>query len=410
MSLSHRVARMTGRDPSEPNRTSTPLELLFDLTFVVAFSQISSQTAHYLDIGDVETAIKGFSFTIFGATWAWISYSWLASAYDNDDIVFRMGTLVEMMGVLVFALGVPRGFESIAQGVSLDNGVVVAGYVVMRIAAVALWLRAARHDPIHRKTALTYAITISIAQVFWVILFSFKLPINTTFTIAALLIVFELAGPVLAELRFGRTPWHGHHIAERYGLLTIITLGEVVLGTILAISAVVQVEKWSMQAVLVAIGGTTLVFGLWWVYFTMPSGRILHRYRERGFVWGYGHMILFGSLVGVGTGLHVAAQVISMQATVTPQFALICVAIPVLFYEVILIALYTYLVKEFDPFHIWLFVGAVATLVLAVTASGAGVSIGASLLIVAASPLVIVVGYETVGYRHQEAALERDGV
>jgi len=126
MSLSHRIVRMTGRDPAEPNRTSTPLELLFDLTFVVAFSQISSQTAHYLDIGDVETAIKGFSFTIFGATWAWINYSWLASAYDNDDIFFRMGTLVEMMGVLVFALGVPRGFESIAQGVSLDNGVVVA--------------------------------------------------------------------------------------------------------------------------------------------------------------------------------------------------------------------------------------------------------------------------------------------
>jgi hypothetical protein len=106
----------------------------------------------------------------------------------------------------------------------------------------------------------------------------------------------------------------------------------------------------------------------------------------------------------------VAAQVISMQATVTPQFALICLAIPVLTYEIILFALYTYLVKEFDPFHIWLFVGAVATLVLAVTASGAGLSIGGSLLIVAASPLVIVVGYETVGYRHQAAVLERDGV
>ena len=67
------------------------------------------------------------------------------------------------------------------------------------------------------------------------------------FAIAVVLMLFEIAGPLFAELRFGRTPWHGHHIAERYALLTIITLGEVVLGTILAISAVVQIEEWTSR-------------------------------------------------------------------------------------------------------------------------------------------------------------------
>ena len=235
MTLSHHLGRMTGRDPHEAHRASTPLELLFDLTFVVAFSQISSEAAHFLEIGDMATALTGFLFCTFAVTWAWINYSWLASAYDNDDIFFRLATMVEMIGVIIVALGVPPIFESLAEGETLDNGVLVAGYVIMRIAAVALWLRAAKNDPVHRKTALAYAINISIAQVFWVVLIAVNLPIGPAFAIGGVLILFELAGPVYAELKYGRTPWHGHHIAERYGLLTIITLGEVVLGTILGV-------------------------------------------------------------------------------------------------------------------------------------------------------------------------------
>ncbi|MDQ7993738.1 MAG: low temperature requirement protein A, partial [Propionicimonas sp.] len=264
MSLSHHLGRMTGRDPLQRHRAATPLELLFDLTFVVAFSQISSQAAHYLEGGDVRTALGGFAFSGFAVIWAWINYSWLASAYDNDDILFRLATLVEMVGVLVVALGVPPVFHSIAAGHHLDNTVMVSGYVVMRVAAIALWLRAARHDPERRRTCLAYARNIGIAQLGWVALIFLSLPISTTFAVAIVLILFELAGPVYAETRHGRTPWHAHHIAERYGLLVIITLGEIVLGTILAISAVVEVEGWSTEAILVAAGGTTLVFGLWW--------------------------------------------------------------------------------------------------------------------------------------------------
>ncbi len=101
---------------------------------------------------------------------------------------------------------------------------------------------------------------------------------------------------------------------------------------------------------------------------------------------------------------------ISHEAHVDATFALMSVAVPVLVFEVVLFSLYTFLVKEFDPFHVWLFVAGVAVLVLSVVAVQAGLSIGGSLLIVAASPLVIVVGYETVGYRHQAAVLERNGV
>lgn len=408
MSLSHRLGRMVGRDPNERHRASTPLELLFDLTFVVAFSQISSQAAHYLELGDFTPALAGFAFGVFAASWAWINYSWLASAYDNDDVFFRIATLVEMIGVLVLALGIPPVFASLAQGAHIDNAVMVAGYVIMRIAAIALWLRAAKHDPTRRSTARAYATNIAIAQVGWVALIFLDLPTTAAFAAALVLVLVELTGPLIAERKYVPTPWHPHHIAERYGLLVIITLGEIVLGTILAISAVVETQGWTMEAALVAFGGTTLVFALWWVYFTMPSGALLARHRDRGFGWGYGHIVLFASLIAVGAGLHVAAQVISHEADVDATFALICVALPVLVFEVMVFTLYAVLARQFDPWHLTLLGIGALILAVGVAAVALGGSIGVALLIVAASPASIVVGYETVGYRRQSELLARE--
>lgn len=407
MSLSHRLTRMTGRDPAEHHRSATPLELLFDLTFVVAFSQISTQSAHALELGHLSTALTGFVFTTFAVSWAWINYSWLASAYDNEDIFFRIATLVVMVGVLVVALGIPPLFHSLETGVHLDNTVLVAGYVVMRVATIAIWLRAARHDPDHRRTCLAYAMNIAIAQVGWVALIFLNLPIDTTFAIVGCLILFELAGPLFAELKYGRTPWHPHHIAERYGLLVIITLGEVVLGTILAISAVVEDGEWTVEAALIAFGGTALAFAMWWVYFVIEPGPVLARHPVRAFPWGYGHIFLFGSVVGVGAGLHVAAQVISGDAQVDTMFAVLTVAIPVLVFEFMVFALYAILLMQFDPFHLWLFLASVAVLAVAVLAVALGASLGVALIIIACSPAVIIVGYETVGWRHGDEMLGR---
>ena len=399
---------MTGRDPAETHRASTPLELLFDLTFVVAFSQISSQTAHALELGHLSSGVIAFAFTTFAVSWAWINYSWLASAYDNDDIFFRVATLVIMIGVLVVALGVPAVFGSLEEGQHLDNTVLVAGYVIMRISTVALWLRAAKHDPARRRTCLAYAANVSIAQVGWVALIFLNLPIAATSAVVLLLILFELAGPLFAELKYGRTPWHPHHIAERYGLLVIITLGEVILGTILAISAVVEEGGWTLEAGLIAFGGTALAFGMWWVYFTVPPGPVLARHPLRGFPWGYGHIFLFASVIAVGSGLHIAAQAIAGHGA-DDLFAAVVVAVPVLAFELLVFVLYGLLVMEFDALHLWLLLGSAAVLAIAVLAVGLGASLGAALVIIACSPAVIVVGYETVGHRREAAALERQG-
>lgn len=107
---------MSGRDPQEPHRVATPLELLFDLTFVIAFGVAASQLAHTLASGHVGAGLAGFSVATFAVSWAWIKLSWFASAYDTDDWVYRLTTMLQMVGVLVLALGIPQVFTSIVSG------------------------------------------------------------------------------------------------------------------------------------------------------------------------------------------------------------------------------------------------------------------------------------------------------
>lgn len=407
MTVNHLFTRMTGRDPQEAHRAATPLELLFDLVFVVAFSQIGTQMAHYLEVGHTGTAVLGWWFAIFAATWAWINYSWLASAYDTDDIYFRVATMVVMIGVLIVALGVPAVFHSIDEGQILDNSVMVAGYVIMRVATVALWLRVARDDVKRRRTALAYAGNIAIAQVGWVALIFLSLPIGITLVFTTILVLFELAGPLFAELRFGRTPWHPHHIAERYGLLLVITLGEVILGTILAISAVVEEQGWTFETALIAFGGVALTFAMWWMYFAIPWGAVLKAHPGRAWAWGYLQILMFGSVVAVGAGLHVAAYVISHEAHVDLVYAALSIAIPVLAFETMLFVLYSLLVMQVDLFHVWLYLGVIAFLAAGMAAVALGASLGFGILLIACSPVVVVVGYETVGWRHGQEMVAR---
>jgi low temperature requirement protein LtrA len=344
---------------------------------------------------------------MFAICWAWINFSWFASAYDTDDWFYRVTTMVQMVGVVILALGLPEMFASVDAGGEFDVGVLVAGYVVMRIALVAQWLRAAAQDPARRRTALVYAAFVTAAQVGWVLLAFARPSFETVLLVAPLLYVVELGGPVLAEVRLGGTPWNAGHIAERYGLLTIIALGEVLFGTVTSVAALVEKQGWSIQAALVALAGVGLTFGLWWTYFIIPSSQILRRHRRRAVAWGYSHILLFASIAATGAGLHVVAYEIEGVGELGVAGAVASVAVPVLVFSVVLFLLYTYLVHEGDPFHIGLFVGTVVALVASVWLAAAGAPIGVSLIVIALSPAVVVVGYETIGHRHQAAALAR---
>ena len=396
---------MGGRDPHEAHRVATPLELLFDLTFATSFSLAAAQLAHALAEGHYAAAFLGFGFASFAICWAWINFSWFSSAYDTDDWMFRVATMVQMIGVLVLAIGLPRMFASVERGERLDNSVMVLGYVIMRVALVFQWLRAANQDPARRRACLTYAIAISIAQAGWVAQIVVAFPTAVTVVLGGILLLIELAGPILAERKDGGTPWHAHHIAERHSLFAIIALGEGVVGTVAALSAVVEQQGWTIDAALVGIAGTGLTFGIWWIYDLVPSAHILYRHRNRAFVWGYGQMAIVTSIVATGAGLHVAAYFIEHEAHISSLATVLSVAVPVCVFLGLIYALYYYLVRHFDPFHVWLLIATAAVVGVAVIVALSGINMAGCLVILMLAPFVTVVGYEVLGYRHQAEAL-----
>lgn len=411
--LHHRNRPMTGRDPHEPARTATPLELLFDLAFVVGFGVAGEQGAHLLAEGHVAAGVIGFAFSMFAICWAWINFTWFASAFDTDDWFYRVTTMVQMVGVVVLALGLPEMFGSLVHGDRVHNEVMVAGYVIMRLAMLVQWLRAARQAPEYRATCMAYVRTLVITQIGWLVLAVAPVSVPVFFVGGLLLGAAEMAGPWIAErLRTEgpgqrSTPWHAHHMAERYGLLAIITLGEGVIGTVASLSAVVQESGWTLDAALVALAGTGLTFGLWWTYYLTPDAEMLHRHRERSFVWGYGNIVVFAALAGVGAGLHVAAYYLEEHSHVGAVGTVLAVAVPVLVFIVADYVQFGLLTRSFEAMHIGLVLGAAAVLAAAVATAAAGLPMSWSLVLVMLAPVVLVVGYETRGHRHVARLLEQ---
>ncbi len=97
--------------------------------------------------GAAAPAFGAYLFAIFGVSWAWMNFTWFSSAYGNDDALFRVATIVQMVGAVIFVFGLPVSFESAVHGESPNNALLVIGYIVMRVPLIVLWLRAAREDP-----------------------------------------------------------------------------------------------------------------------------------------------------------------------------------------------------------------------------------------------------------------------
>jgi low temperature requirement protein LtrA len=312
---------MTARDRHEEHRAATPLELLFDLCFVVAVAQAAASLHHAVEAGHSLHGIGAFIPVFFAIWWAWMNFTWFASAYDNDDVPFRLLALLQITGVLMIAAGVPRAFDR------LDYSVVTAGYAVMRIGLVACWLRAARgdDDAARRRTARRYAAGITLCEVGWITLA--LLP--TTWWIWGFVVMcpMELAVPVWAE-RVAATPWHPHHIVERYSLMVLIVIGESVMSATVAIQIVVDAGHRTAPLVAVIAGAILVLFSAWWIYFDQPPQQVRRTGRD-AFLWGYGHYFVFASLAATGAGLAAATDIIVGRAHTPAWIAGAAVAIPV---------------------------------------------------------------------------------
>jgi low temperature requirement protein LtrA len=316
---------MSGRDPTEAHRAATPLELLFDLCFVVAVAQASIALHHQLVDGHLVEGVVYYLMVFFAIWWAWINFTWFASAYDTDDVLYRLLTFVQIAGVLVIAAGVSRAF------LGLDYVTITIGYLIMRIGLVAQWLRCAREHGARGRTALRYAVGISVLQVGWMA--RLFVPVELALVSFLPLVALEMAVPWWAE-RAGTTPWHRGHIAERFGLFTIIVLGECVLAATTSIQAAISAGGLSGSLVILALGALVLIGAMWWAYFKHNTAEEADLQHETAFLWGYGHYVVFAAVAAVGAGLNVAADLTHHEGSIGPITAALTVAVPVAIYLV----------------------------------------------------------------------------
>ena len=231
--------------------TVSPLELFFDLVFVLAFTQC---TALMADEPTWEGLAKGL--LVLGVLWwSWVGYAWVTSVVDPEDDAVRLVIFAAMAALLIVALCVPEAFG--------DSALILAcAYAVVRIAHIALFMLASRDQPNLRASVIGLSISTGIAS---------GLLLSASFADGALqgaiwvlALVLDIGLPYL----FWAEGWQlkPHHFAERHGLIVIIALGESIVAV--GVGAEHGVDGGVVAA---AIVGTAVAAALWWLYFDVVA-------------------------------------------------------------------------------------------------------------------------------------------
>ena len=292
---------------------------------VVAVAQAASGLHEALLEGHFHAGVLTYSMVFFGVWWAWVNFTWFASAYDNDDVLYRLLVLLQLTGALVFAAGIP----SFEHG---DRTVGVLGYVLMRLGPRRLVAAGRPGGSAAAAFRAKVRAGVFLVQAAWVaLLFA---PREGGFAGFWVLAACELLVPVWAE-RAAATTWHAEHIAERYGLFTLITLGESILAASLAVRSATEAGAHFTTLLPIIVGGLLIVFSFWWLYFERPGHEVLTSLKA-SFLWGYGHYFVLAAAAAVGAGLAVSVDHATRPTLVSDVAAGAAVAVPVAVYLVCL--------------------------------------------------------------------------
>lgn len=309
---------MRPRDPREAGRSASPLELFFDLVFVIAVSVASVELHHALTENHVLEGVVAYAAAFFAIWWAWMNFTWFATSFDVDDWLYRVLTFVQMGGVLTFAVGLHDFYDG-------DYALAILGYVVMRVAMVAQWTRAGHGSPELRSTAYTYAGGVATVQVLWLSLL--VVPESVRPALFVVLLLAEISVPVVAERR-GTTPWHPHHITERYGLFTLILLGESLLGSSNAIIEALEGDADLVPLIAIANLALVVTCSLWWIYFWPPHHEAIGSFGQ-SLRYGYVHYFVFAAAGALSAGIEVEIDVLTDHSKLSAVAATFTVSVPI---------------------------------------------------------------------------------
>jgi low temperature requirement protein LtrA len=277
-------------------RTSTWLELFFDLCFVVAVAALARGLHHDPNL----EGMLRFLGLFVPVWWSWMIFTWYATSFDNDDVPYRVTLFVAMLSILGLAASVGR--------IGVDPSAVVGfvlAYSLMRLLVAGLFVRAGRNVPADlRPFVAYYAAGNIIGAAIW--LSSLLVPAPFRYVVWAVGLAVELLGPILAVMTLDnpRITFHPRHIAERYGLFTLIVLGE----SVLAVASGTAGKDWAPAAVLTAVAGFVAATCIWWLYFDHVRSSGIELGPRPAFYWGYGHFAVYAGIAAFGVGVQLAIE------------------------------------------------------------------------------------------------------
>lgn len=274
------------------HRGASWLELFYDLAYVVAVAALAGRL-----LAD-PTATGALSFLGYFALiwWLWVSHTYYADRYDTDDAVYRLLAAGQMLAVVVVAASLVPGDPSSTRAFAL-------GYGAARVLLCAMYWRAWRNVPETRALVSGYLAGFGAAAVLWT--GSAFVPDTYRPAMWAVALCVDLATPWVMRKEQARAPLDDSHLPERFGLFTILVLGEAIASSVGGLAH----GGWEFLPVVTAAVSILLATALWWLYFDNARGSVVRRSQDvarswRPTIWIYTHVPLGASLVAAGVALE----------------------------------------------------------------------------------------------------------
>jgi low temperature requirement protein LtrA len=272
-------------------RHATWLELFFDLVFVISIAEVAHTLEDYRTLAD----FLGTAGLFVAVWWAWVGYTVYADRFDTDDVAHRVLVLAGMLAVIAMALSVHDALHGGSARFAL-------AFVAVRGIVLLLNARARRHAAPARPLLNLFLAAFSTGAALW--LLSVFVPEPARYVLWGVALVIELSAPWVGRRQIVKAPVHTSHLVERFGLFTLIVLGESVVRVA---QGAADVDDWTTSTLAAAVGGFLLVAGLWWLYFDRLDEGVV-RSVLRGLVWNYTHLPLLAGLVSVAVGTEYAIR------------------------------------------------------------------------------------------------------
>ena len=269
---------------TEGHRSATWLELFYDLAVVAAVAVLGVRLGGVGEAGGVWVYL-GYLLLIW---WLWVSHTFYADRYDTDDLIYRILATVQLVAVAVIAASL--------SGDAVSTFSFAVGYTLVRLVLLAMYLRARIHVAETRTDYQPNNLGFGLGAALWAI--SIVTPEPGRYVLWAAAFAVDIATPWVMRREQAKVPLDVSHLPERFGLFTILILGESIVATVAGLSHV----EWTSVAIFAAVMALVVATAMWWLYFDNVEGMVVRRDPNlkrnwRPTVWIYSH---FGIAAGLG--------------------------------------------------------------------------------------------------------------